>query len=416
MKKALISILAVAATLVACQKQASMVNVPESPIRFSLGGTYAFTKATEAALEDADEIQIIAGAPISSASKGTVSGSNLTLTPAMYWAKGQSEAATFVAIYPYTASTSTSIAYDLNFGGNHDFAYHKNYLVAKASSAPTEEKVALNFRHPFSKVLINVDNQLGSDAVASVVLKTIKMSGTLDLVAETVDVSEAEATDVTASKLSDTQWGAIVMPQSARPTLEITTTLGSKYTFTLPAAFTFEAGKVTTASVVLEGQSGGGDSHGAPASFSFSVANWTNGAQNPGFENGAVAMGEYWYVLGCVYQEDNTVAAWAKDFPMTYGGKNAQDKDIWTITVNYDETKAAQPVDCGFKLRKYSSETAEADRWNTQLGMYASDPNDYMNIEYNYDLASSANKNIRFSEAGNYTLTLTDNSLTVAKN
>ena len=101
---------------------------------------------------------------------------------------------------------------------------------------------------------------------------------------------------------------------------------------------------------------------------------------------------------------------------MTYGGKNAQDKDIWTITVNYDETKAAQPVDYGFKLRKYSSETAEADRWNTQLGMYANDVNDYMNIEYDYGLADSANKNIRFSEAGNYTLTLTGNSLTVVKN
>jgi hypothetical protein len=416
MRKTLFIVLAAAATLVACQKQASVVSVPDGPIRFSVDNTFSFTKATESAFEDADEIQIIAGSPISSASKGTVSGSNLTLTPAMYWAKGQSEAATFVAIYPYTSVTNTSFEYDLNYGGNHDFAYHKNYLVAKASSAPTEDKVALAFRHPFSKVLINVDNQLGSDEVASVVLKTIKMAGTLDLVAETVDVSEVDATDVTAAKLSDTQWGVIVMPQSARPTLEVTTTLGSKYTFTLPANFTFEAGKVTSTSVVLQGQGGSGDSHGAPAAFSFSVTNWTNGAQNPGFESGAVAMGSYWYVLGCVYQADNTVAAWGKDFPMVYGGKNAQDKEIWTITVNYDEAKATKDVDRGFKLRRYDSDTAEADMWSTQLGMYAEDSNEYMNIDYTYDLHSTSNKNIRFEEAGNYTLTLTGNTLSVVKN
>lgn len=416
MRKTLFIVLAAAATLVACQKQASVVSIPEGPIRFSVDNTFSFTKATESAFEDADEIQIIAGAPISSASKGTVSGSNLTLTPAMYWAKGQSEAATFVAFYPYTSISTSSFEYDLNFGGNHDFAYHKNFLVAKASSAPTEEAVELAFRHPFSKVLINVDNQLGSDGVASVVLKTIKMAGTLDLVAETIDVSEVDATDVTAAKLSDTQWGVIVMPQSARPTLEVTTTLGSKYTFTLPANFTFEAGKVTSTSVVLQGQGGSGDSHGAPAAFSFSVTNWTNGTQNPGFENGAVAMGDYWYVLGCVYQADDTVAAWGKDFPMVYGGKNAQDKEIWTITVNYDESKAADLVDRGFKLRRYASDTAEADMWNTQLGMYATDSNEFMNIDYTYDLNSTSNKNIRFEEAGNYTLTLTGNTLSVVKN
>ena len=403
--------------IAACEKQADMTIPEGTPIRFSVNrNTFTFTKATEAALEDADQIQIIAGTPISSASKATVAGTDLTLSPAMYWAKGQSEAATFVAIYPYTAETVTSFNYDLNFGGNHDFEYHKKYLVAKASSAPTEEKVALAFRHPFSKVLVNVDNQLGADAVASVVLKTIKMAGTLDLVAESVDVAASENTDVTAVKLSETQWGAIVMPQSARPTLEITTTLGSVYTFTLPAAFNFEAGKVATASVVLKGQGGSGDDHGTPISFSFTVTDWAAAAENPGFAEGAVAMGAYWYVLGCVYQEDNSVAAWAKDFPMTYGGKNGEGKDIWTITVNYDETMVENPVDVGFKFRKYASATPEDEKWGTQLGMYADDVNAYMNIEYPYNLNGSTNKNIRFETAGNYTLTLTGETLSVVKN
>lgn len=402
--------------IAACEKQATPVVTPDSPINFSIPqNTFTFTKATEAALEDDDAIQIIAGAPITAASKATVSGTNLTLANPIYWAKGQTAAADFVAIYPYTASTNTSFNYDLS---NGDYDYHKLYLVAKASSAPTEEKIALNFRHPFSKVLINVTNNLGSDAVASVELKSLKLAGTLDLVEESVDLDGVENANITAHKLSEAQWGAIIMPQSAQPQLVITTTLGSVYTFTLPAAFNFEAGKVASAAVTLEGQGGSGDDHGEATSFSFSVADWAAAAQNPGFGDGSVAMGSYWYVLGTVYQEDNTVGAWAKDFPMVYGGKNNQQQEIWTITLNYDEAKATAQAGPGFKLRRYASSTAEDARWNTQLGMWASDDNTYVNIANTYGLATAAdgNKDIRFEAAGNYTLTLTGTTLSVVKN
>ena len=147
------------------------------------------------------------------------------------------------------------------------------------------------------------------------------------------------------------------------------------------------------------------------------MTDWAAAASNPGFEDGAVAMGSYWYALGCLYDTDNTVAAWSKDFPLTYGGKNEQNKEIWTLTINYDDAKATNDIDKGFKLRRYSSETAEEDLWNTQLGMWASDPNDFMNIEFDYNLAdgTDGNKNIRFEEAGRYTLTLTGNNLVVAK-
>ena len=399
--------------IASCEKQATPVVAPDTPISFCVqqNNLFAFTKATESALVDADEIQIIAGAPVSAASKAPVSGANLSLTNPIYWKKGQTAAADFVAIYPYTASTSTSFNYDLS---NGDYDYHKLYLVAKATSAPTEEKIALNFRHPFSKVLINVTNQLGSDAVESVALKGLKLEGTLDLIEESVNFEGVENANINAHKLSDTQWGVIVMPQSAQPQLVVTTTLGSVYTFTLPAAFNFEAGKVATAAVTLEGQGGSGDDHGNAASFSFSVTDWAAAAQNPGFGDGSVAMGSYWYILGTVYQEDNTVGAWAKDFPMTYGGKNEQNKEIWTVTVNYDEAKATQEAGPGFKLRRYAS--GAENKWQTQLGMSALDENTYMNIDYTYDLSSDNNKDVRFEAAGNYTLTLTGNTLSVVKN
>ena len=408
--------------LAACTKEATDVVAPSSPIRFSLSGEYTFTKATEAALANGDEIQIIAGAPVNGATKATVAETALNLTTQLYWGKGQSAATNFVAIYPYTSATETTVHYNLFYNDEHNFDYHKLYLTAKASSAPTEEAIVLPFKHPFSKVIINIDNQLGSDAVTSVVMKGVKMEGQLNLLEESVSLEGVEAINVPATKLADNQYGLIVMPQSAQPTLEVSTSKGSVYTFTLPAAFTFAAGKVATAAVTLKGQGGSGDTHGDAVAFGFSVTDWSAAAENPAFGEGAVAMGNYWYAIGCLYDQDNTVAAWSKDFPLTYMGMN-EGKEVWKITINYDESKGANPADKGFKFRKYSSTTAEADKWNTQLGMYQepdgtaeADIHNFMDINYNYDLLSSGNKNIRFEEAGNYTLTLTGNTLTVVKN
>ena len=403
------------AALVACNKNVAENAAPGTPIRFALSGEYTFTKATEAALEDADEIQIIAGAPVNGATKATVSGTALTLATPLYWAPGQTAATDFVAIYPYNSSTSLYVDYDLFYGNTHDYDYHKLYMTAHVSSAPTDQSIVLPFKHPFSKVLINITNNLGSDVVESVVVKGVKMSATLDLMSGVADLGEAAAKDVPAAKLADNSYAMIVMPQSAQPTIEVTTQLGSVYTFALASAFNFEAGKVATASLTLEGQGGGGSTVGDAVNFGFSVTDWAAVATEPNFGQDNVAMGAYWYAVGCLYTDDNTLSAWAKDFPMTYMGKSGTD-EIWTITVNYDETMAVNPADVGFKLRKFSD--SDTDKWANQLGMWSTDPNDTMNIAYDYGLANSTdgNKNIRFDAAGNYTLTLTGKTLEVVKN
>ena len=417
MKKIIAITLGVAALACACNKEAAEIPVSSSPIRFSLGGEYSFTKATEAAFEDNDEIQIIAGAPVSAATKATVAGAALNLTTALYWGQGQTTSTDFVAIYPYTSSTETSFNYNLLYGGSHDFSYHKLYMTAKASSTPTDDAVVLPFKHPFSKVLVDITNQLGSDAVASVVFESVKMEGTMDLLAGTIDIASAEAVNAPAAKIDDNHFGIIVMPQTAQPRLVVTTTLGSVYTFTLPAAFTFEAGKVATAAITLAGQGGSGDAHGDALSFGFTVTDWAAAAENPIPNDPAVSMGNYWYAVGCLYDDDDTIDPWTVDFPMTYGGI-VDEKEVWTLTINYDESMTDEEVSKGFKLRRYSSTTADENKWDTQYGMWASDPNTNMDIVYDYDLATAAdgNKNIRFEAAGNYTLTLKGNNLVVVKN
>lgn len=109
-----------------------------------------------------------------------------------------------------------------------------------------------------------------------------------------------------------------------------------------------------------------------------------------------------WYVIGDVYTDDETVEAWTVDFPMT------EAEGVWSITIN---------VRSEFKLRAYPEGTADDAKWNTQLGMWASDPNTYMDVANPYGLATFAqgNKNVAFAEAGQYKLELNGTNLSATK-
>ena len=80
----------------------------------------------------------------------------------------------------------------------------------------------------------------------------------------------------------------------------------------------------------------------------------------------------------------------------------------WSITIN---------VTGEFKLRAYSSATPDANKWNTTLGMWASDSNTVIDIANTYGLATDAqgNKNIAFAETGQYTLVLDGTTLSATK-
>lgn len=423
MKKSLF--FAAVATLFAlagCAKQEAPVSLADREIRFTTN-TFAFTKATESALEANDEIRIVAGAPISAASKATVgSDSKLTLANKLYWASGQTAQTTFVAMYPDAGNDATAYDYDLTYGGSHNYAYQSTFLAAVKKAAPGET-VALAFKHPFSKIVVNVTSELGSDGVASLALKDVYMKANIDLVEETVDLTGKDVETFDAVKISadgaPLQWGAIVMPQTSRPTIVVTTDKGSVYNFVLGADFTFEAGKAYTADITLKNGTSHGGNQGEEAVFSFTVTPWTAAATNPAFGEGSSTISSsYWYVTGCVYDDDATVAAWEKEFPMTFLGG-----DKWSVTLNYDEAMALNPADRGFKFHKLDGTGEGGSNWGTQLGMYqepdgtpAASIQEFVNIAYDYDLLPSGNKNIRFEAAGNYTITLEGVKMTVVKN
>lgn len=413
MKKLFALTLGVATLVCACNREEMPQTANDTrEVHFSVpANTFSFTKATEAALEDDDVIQIIAGSPINANSAATVSGESLNLTSKLYWKAGQTVPTNFVAIYPGAGQTTTTIDnYDLVGGGNHDYAYHSKFLVASTTANP-DETVALAFKHPFSKVVVNVNSdELGEDAVSTVKLNGVVLQGAMDLAASTIDIEGKEAGNVTAAKIADNSYAAIVMPQTARPTLVIETELGSIFNFVLPADFTFEAGKVATAAVTLKG---GGSSAGGrtEVAFTFSVTDWDASATNPAFEEGESTLGAYWQIFGTVYSDDDeeagvpTVEAWAKKYNMTYLGNG-----VWEITINYDPAMTDDPTGKGFLFVKD----------DTYAGMYTGTESlDEFAAGYELKTVEAQRKNIFLTEKGNYTFTLdvvNNYNLTFAKN
>lgn len=421
---------AAAMAFAACEKAQNPVNEGVREVRFTVAniGTYVM-KAPTAAIDEtgASSVGIYAPGLNTGFAEATVAASTLTLPDAakIYWGVGQTSASTFYAIYPYASGNNTTKEYGLpaDQSGEDTYSYQNNLMTAVKSATPADAAVAFNFTHPFAKMLININNKnLGGDVVSSVVVKGLKLATALDLTAEPAAVTLGDsAADMTAFGLSTASQGAlqyalIVAPQAdVTPEIVVTTALGSVYSFSIATAYTFEAGKVATTSLELAAVSGGtsGVERNAVNAYSFSTTDWANASAQPVTPTaGTTTYAEYWNVIGTVYGSDNTVSAWAVDFPMTYLGGNK-----WTITINYDESIAAEGQGVGFKLRKFNENTA--DKWATQLGFYYETPDTYtLGSGEKYDELHGDNspKNIRLASTGSWTLVLDDVSLTATKN
>lgn len=83
---------------------------------------------------------------------------------------------------------------------------------------------------------------------------------------------------------------------------------------------------------------------------------------------------------------------WDKDFVMTQTAIN-----VWEVDITYNRGEE-------FKLRYYGS-------WDSNEGMWKSDPNEEMDIAYDYGLCGNPdeNKNIKLNTSGKIRLKYTSN-------
>lgn len=374
MKKLFVTLLA-AAALVACNKnETSPVEPADNIIRFSSNFQTYTVKSTAL---DNQTVKIVAGAPINKTETATAADGKLTPANEMHWEKDQTMTTTFVSTYPATlelSETNTIDDYDLLYNGVQDFAFHSSVLTAVAKDVTPKATVNFTYKHPFSMLLITVDNQLeGAPAISNVNVSDVALVGTLNLVSETVTPSETLG-NVNAS-LNDGKYGVVIMPQSAKPVLNIT--VGEKnYKFVLNDAINFVANKRYNATVTIKDNTPIVE-EGEVVSFGFNVVDWEDATDAIEFTEDQPTP-DTWGVVGLGND-------WNTDIPLTEG----ETAGILEASITYKTTDA-------FKLRANGS-------WDVNAGMksgvaYVGDDN--------WDTyLTQDGANIKLAAAGVYTIT-----------
>ena len=360
----------------ACNKTEAPVSEPasDSVVRFSSNLQTYTVKATAL---DGKTVKIVAGAPIAKTVNATASTDG-KLTPAteLHWVKDQTSKTTFTSVYPADIDLTADgkvLDYNLIFNDAQDFDYHSAVLTAAAKDVNPNTTVNFEYKHPFSMLLVTVNNQLeGTPAISKVNVSDVALAGTLDVAAGTV----APATTLAAADatLKDGKYGVVIMPQSAKPVLNIT--VGEKnYKFVLNTAIDFKANKRYNATVTIKDSTPVVE-EGEAVTFGFTVTEWEDATDEINY----VDISEQWSVIGKL-QDTN----WDTDFVMAEGTTPG----VLELEITY---KAGDE----FKLRKAAS-------WEGSAGLKAG-VTTVGDDAWDGFLTTSDN-NIKLAAAGVYKLT-----------
>ena len=250
MKKVLLSLLALA-SVIACEKEEA-TDIP------SLGGEIVkispvITKVTDVNFEDGDRI----GLSIFKNDAYYAENALLTFGDGVFagdlvWYTEGAETSVLTAYYPYSASgmpETFAVQADQTEG------YEESDLIAgtKSDVTPSSAAVTVGFKHLLSKIMLDIDNQSGSE-LTSVKLSGSRISASVDLSSLTVAVDgSGSAEDITMQAVTaGEQYRAIVIPQTVAFTLTVTTASGKTLTQNLASVDLNQGGQYTMSATVVE--------------------------------------------------------------------------------------------------------------------------------------------------------------------
>ena len=328
MKKLIFAAAIAALALVSCQKTAQVVGERQA-VKFSVENIATYTVKANP-IDDATPGQVGIFAADLSASNvaATISGTSLTPASTIYWLAGQQNPSTFVAYYPYVASrevTSTEFIPPYNQDAV-DFTLYDNFLTAVKSASPSDANVSFQFTHPFAKMRLNIDNQLGADVITYIEITGIKEATAINIETGDITLPDETRSHYPAAITANSVYELVIAPQSASPTVIVHTSQGSVYTFVISAAYNFQAGKVGVASLTLSNSSS--ETAGLQAAqFAIDVeeAEWEDGTAATFNDPTATVSNNYWYLIGSINGSN-----WDVDYPMVL-----QSDGAWKITLNY---------------------------------------------------------------------------------
>ena len=381
MKKLIFAAAIAALALVSCSKTETSVQQGPRAVKFSYENIATYT-VKASAITDADPSQVGIFAADLGADNVAANVAAGALTPAttIYWGAGQTAPSTFVAYYPYAAGrTLVSSEFIPPYNQNStsvDFTVYDNFLTAVKTAAPDDPSVEFKFTHPYAKLRLNIDNQLGADVVDYIKISGIKLASAIDISTGAITPA-AEATDQYPCPVTENAvYELVLVPQTASPTIEVNTVQGSKYVFAMTGSYAFAAGAVGVASLTLANASSGtAGLVAANLTLDLSEAEWTDGAPAAFGEPSATVSENYWYVIGTINDTN-----WDEDFPMVI-----QSDGGWKITLNYTAGEK-------FKIRK-------AKDWTTNYGLSGSDTELPLDADYT---PAAGGTDIQFAATGVY--------------
>lgn len=189
------------------------------------------TRATEVNFENEDVI----GLTITKSDE-TVYANNEAMTfkdgvfsGNVLWYPEGTEESTLTAYYPY-ASEGTPSSFTVQADQNANKGYEASDFMAanKTNVTPSTSAVTMIFKHMFTKLLLNVENESGSD-ISSIVLQGSIPTADIDYSTLTTTVnSSTVATDITAQQVTANEtYRAIIIPQTVAFNLVVTTADGN---------------------------------------------------------------------------------------------------------------------------------------------------------------------------------------------
>ncbi len=416
------TVLAMAAVFVSCQKSENASNAnldPSRPVTFSVSNILDVeTKADPIA--NGKFVGIYAGDPINKdnvkmtvameaeATSGTLSP---TVTNSLLWGVGQTTQTTnFLAVYPWeetrplVGETEATKYIEYSIASSSDVQYANQFLAAAASQAPgtgeTPAKVALAFKHPFAKLVYNITNT-SDDYVSGVKISGVHRNGHLMFADGTVTATGDAVAANAAFALEangDNSYMTVVMPETSavNPLVVVEMVSGAKYSFTLSTGVAFEAGKVYSAAISITG------SHGTETSNltvlgTFTVTDWVavdSGNMTAGSTTPAT---KWWYLAGNIDEVTGTTdSKWQKHIPFKCTGIYS-----WEVSFYYAGTT---DISNGFKIR-YAVNTADwSDAWGKDLVIDAANVT-VENGDNPYLVTGTSNSNapnIRINTTGKY--------------
>lgn len=262
--KSILAGILVIAGAISCNKEN-----PEQPvipsednlqIKFSTS-LYNFTKATDTAFENNDQISVYIFKNNEAFLKNgvfTFNNGSLTSSEAYEWYEESDVEASISAFYPaiQTHTTENLVQFAVNENQSTAEQYTKSDLMfAQTTSKPTADAVNLPFKHALSKIVVTIDNQL-SESIESVFMTDLCTTVSYDITDPYSTLQTLDPTGtIKAMKRGENTWELIVAPQTASPKLALTTASEKQYTYVLPESVTFSSGKVSSAQITITTES-----------------------------------------------------------------------------------------------------------------------------------------------------------------